>query len=76
MVEDIFQIQIKSLILPLIVSNNYKVLQIQHNLIEQGILVGAIRQPTVKKALLRVILKLDIKVSKMKYLLKQINVSL
>jgi len=52
-------IETKSLILPIIIGDNKKVLNIQSNLISLGYIVGAIRQPTVNKAILRVILKLD-----------------
>ena len=50
----------KSLILPIEINNNKKVLELQKELIAQGYIIGAIRQPTVQKAILRVILKLDI----------------
>ena len=35
-------------------------MQIQQKLIEKGYLVGAIRQPTVSKAILRVIIRVDV----------------
>jgi len=57
----ILGIKTKSLILPIEIGDNKKVLELQQNLIKKGYLVGAIRQPTVKKAILRVILRLDIK---------------
>jgi 8-amino-7-oxononanoate synthase len=46
--------------LPIPINDNKEVLEIQNKLIKKNILVGAIRQPTVKKAILRIILKLDI----------------
>ena len=55
------EIKTKSLIVPIIINNNKKVLDIQRNLLLKEFLVGAIRQPTVRQALLRLILKLDIK---------------
>jgi 8-amino-7-oxononanoate synthase len=59
-VKDILGIKIQSLILPITIANNEKVIKLQKQLIDDGYIVGAIRQPTVKKAILRVILKLDI----------------
>jgi len=59
-VKDILNIEVKSLILPIEINNNTKVLQLQEVLMEKGFIIGAIRQPTVKKAILRIILKLDI----------------
>lgn len=51
----------KSLIIPILVDDNKKVLKIQNILKKYGFLVGAIRQPTVKKAIIRLIAKIDIK---------------
>ena len=59
-VKDILNIEVKSLILPIEINDNKKVLEIQKTLMQEGFIIGAIRQPTVKKAILRVILKLDI----------------
>lgn len=59
-VTDMLGIKVQSLILPIIISNNKKVIQLQKELIAKGYIVGAIRQPTVKEAIIRVILKLDI----------------
>ena len=49
-----------SLILPIVINDNQKVLDIQNKLKQKGILIGAIRQPTVQKAILRIIIKLDL----------------
>jgi 8-amino-7-oxononanoate synthase len=59
-VKDILNIRTDSLIVPVTVNDNKKVLQIQKELMQQGFIIGAIRQPTVKEAILRVIIKLDI----------------
>lgn len=59
-VDDKIKIQMDSLILPIIINNNTKVLEIQKELITKGYIIGAIRQPTVKQAILRIIIKLDI----------------
>ena len=55
-----------SLILPIEIGDNKKVLEIQSLLENEGFSIGAIRQPTVQKAILRVILKLDIKKEELK----------
>lgn len=69
-VKDILGIKCKSLILPIIIDDNKKVLKIQKELQNQSISVGAIRQPTVKKAIIRIILKLDVKNKELKNVLK------
>lgn len=53
-------IKSKSLIIPILVNDNKKVLEIQNILKEKGFLVGAIRQPTVKNAIIRLIAKTDV----------------
>ncbi len=47
----------ESLILPIKMPNSKRALQIQKSLQEQGFLVGAIRPPTVDRAILRIILR-------------------
>jgi 8-amino-7-oxononanoate synthase len=59
-VNDILGIKVDSLIVPIEINDNKKVLIIQKELQSLGYLVGAIRQPTVKKAIIRMIIKLDI----------------
>jgi 8-amino-7-oxononanoate synthase len=49
-----------SMIVPIVIDDNKKVIEIQNKLLEFGYIVGAIRQPTVKKAIIRLIIKLDI----------------
>ncbi len=61
-VNDVLNIQLHSLILPIIINDNKKVLDIQKDFNKKGFLIGAIRQPTVKRAILRVILKLDVNI--------------
>lgn len=53
-------IQAQSLIVPIEIAHNIKVLEIQKDLLKEGFMVGAIRQPTVKQAIIRVIAKIDI----------------
>ncbi len=51
----------QSLIIPIVIGDNKKVKDIQEILKQNGFLVGAIRQPTVKEAIIRLIAKIDIK---------------
>lgn len=60
LVKKYLDIDAKSLIVPIEIADNKKVIDMQKALIEKGYLVGAIRQPTVKKAIIRMIIKLDI----------------
>ena len=53
-------IKSSSLIIPIIINDNKKVLEIQEILKENNFLIGAIRQPTVKEAIIRLIAKIDI----------------
>ncbi len=69
-VNKILGVQPKSLILPIVIDNNQQVIQIQKELQNKGFMVGAIRQPTVKKAIIRIILKLDVKNKKLKEVLE------
>lgn len=73
LVKDILNIKTDSLIVPIQINDNKKVIQIKDELLKNGFLVGAIRQPTVKNAILRVILKLDIKIKDLKKCLKLIK---
>jgi 8-amino-7-oxononanoate synthase len=69
-VKEYLDIESPSSILPIVINDNKKVLELQKILMEEGFLVGAIRQPTVKEAILRIILKLDIEGNKFVQLLK------
>lgn len=57
---DNLSIESNSLIIPILIKDNKKVLDIQKYLLKNNFIVGAIRQPTVKQAIIRLILKLDI----------------
>lgn len=60
-VRDILGLDLAGLIVPIEIGDNLKVIEIQQSLkSELGISVGAIRQPTVHKAILRIILRLDV----------------
>jgi 8-amino-7-oxononanoate synthase len=54
-IENITNIKSPSLIIPIKQSSNKRVIEIQSELIEEGFLVGAIRQPTVKEPIIRLI---------------------
>ncbi|MDH4944485.1 pyridoxal phosphate-dependent aminotransferase family protein [Sulfurimonas sp. C5] len=57
-VKEILNIEIDGLILPVVIGDNRKVIEIKDKLLAQGYSIGAIRQPTVERAILRVIARL------------------
>jgi len=59
-INDILGIIPSSLIIPIDIGDNKKVLSIQKDLKQKGFLVGAIRQPTVSSAIIRLIAKIDV----------------
>ena len=60
-VKDVLRMDIDGLIVPIEIGDNIKVMELQKSLKEElGILVGAIRQPTVSRAIIRLIARLDI----------------
>ncbi len=59
-VEEVFGVEVKGLIVPILVKDNRRVMAIQKELLEQNILVGAIRQPTVPSAIIRFIARLGL----------------
>lgn len=59
-IKEILDIDSKSLIIPIDIGDNKKVKDIQATLKEKNFLVGAIRQPTVSSAIIRLIAKIDI----------------
>ena len=58
--DEIFNQEIDGLIVALPVGDNREVVRIQAELLEEGYLVGAIRQPTVKEAIIRMIFRLGV----------------
>ena len=60
-VKEVLHVEIKGLIVPLQINDNTKVMAIQKTLLEEGLLVGAIRQPTVPSAIIRFIARLGLK---------------
>lgn len=72
------EIKSESLIIPILIGDNKKVKDIQEILKQKGYLVGAIRQPTVKDAIIRLIAKIDIDkniLTNVCRLLKDLNVN-
>ncbi|MEA1915455.1 MAG: pyridoxal phosphate-dependent aminotransferase family protein, partial [Campylobacterota bacterium] len=72
-IKEVFDLDAHSLIVPIVVDDNTKVIDIQNELIQNGYLLGAIRQPTVKKAIIRLIAKIDIEVLQLKKVALQIK---
>ncbi len=64
-IKENLKINASSLIVPIPIGDNQKVLHIQKQLQKLGFAVGAIRQPTVKKAIIRLIAKIDIEEEKL-----------
>lgn len=71
-VKEILDIDIASLIVPIVVGDNKKVLQIKQMLLEEGFIIGAIRQPTVSSAILRIIARVEYDEETFKTLCKKI----
>ncbi len=60
-VKDVLGIAMDGLIVPIEIGDNVRVMELQKSLKEElDILVGAIRQPTVERAIIRLIARLDI----------------
>ena len=57
-IKEILDIEIDGLIVPVLINDNKKVLEIKNQLLEDGHAIGGIRQPTVPYAILRVIARL------------------
>ncbi|MCP4969729.1 MAG: pyridoxal phosphate-dependent aminotransferase family protein [Arcobacter sp.] len=67
---DNLNIKSNSLIIPIEIADNKKVISIQKELENSGFLVGAIRQPTVKNAIVRLIAKIDVKADELEKVCK------
>jgi 8-amino-7-oxononanoate synthase len=57
-IKEYFNVQFDGLIVPLVIGDNTKVMAIKEELLVQGFAVGAIRQPTVARAIIRLIARL------------------
>ncbi len=73
MVQKELGIRCESLIFPMEMSDNEKTQWMQKGLMAQGYLVGAIRQPTVKTPMMRVILNLAVSTKKIRHALALIE---
>lgn len=73
-VREMLGIDVAGLIVPVEIGDNREVIRIQEELKnELGVLVGAIRQPTVKKAIIRLIARLDIGEDVLRSVCKRLN---
>jgi 8-amino-7-oxononanoate synthase len=60
-IQEMLGISVDGLIVSIEIGDNHTVMEIQSSLKEEmGVLVGAIRQPTVKRAIIRLIARLDV----------------
>jgi 8-amino-7-oxononanoate synthase len=75
-VKEIFGIEVGGLIVPIKVGDNRKVMAIQKELLDEKILVGAIRQPTVPSAIIRFIARLGADEASFRSVCERINRSL
>jgi 8-amino-7-oxononanoate synthase len=73
MVKKFLGIVCKSLIVPMDMPTNKHTQFIQKGLMEEGYLVGAIRQPTVTTPIIRVILNINVSEKKIKHVLALIS---
>jgi len=72
-VREIFDIEIESQILPIEIGSNEKVIKIRDELLDRGYIVGAIREPTVQRAIIRVIPRVGESIESLKELLRLIK---
>ncbi len=56
---ELLYVSTPSLIIPIVLGDNKKVLHVRDELRREGFMIGAIRQPTVEKAILRIIARID-----------------
>ncbi len=71
-VQEILGLTCKGLIVPVEIGDNRRVMQIQSTMLEQGVIVGAIRQPTVDRAIIRLIARLGVDDERFESALKQL----
>ena len=75
-VKETFGVEIEGLIIPIEIADNRKVIEIQTSLLNEEILVGAIRQPTVPSAIIRFIARLGVSDDAFKAYCLQIKVAI
>ncbi len=73
LISDILSIESHSLILPIAQGSNSRAIEVQRELMKMGYLVGAIRQPTVDRPILRVIPRVGVSARDIAKLLEYIN---
>ena len=73
MAEKIFGIKLLSPILKIDVESSSEAMHLKQFTKEEGFLIGAIRPPTVKKAMLRIILRANVPIKKIEYILQSIK---
>lgn len=73
MVQQEFGVRLQSLIFPIEMPNIEKTMFMQQGMMSQGYLIGAIRPPTVKKPILRVILTLGVPMAETRHALALIH---
>jgi 8-amino-7-oxononanoate synthase len=73
LVKEELEIDMPGLIVPIVIGDNRKVLDIQDSLKQIGYLVGAIREPTVNSAIIRLIAKIDINEQDLRAVCKKLN---
>ncbi|MCD6258105.1 MAG: aminotransferase class I/II-fold pyridoxal phosphate-dependent enzyme [Helicobacteraceae bacterium] len=66
-------IQTQSLIIPIVVADNKKVMLIKEKLLAKGYSIGAIRQPTVEKAIIRLIARVGHSETSLRQLCQEIK---
>ncbi len=74
-VRETFGLDIPGLIVPVVIDDNVKVIEIRDQLLKEGILVGAIRQPTVPKAIMRLIARVNVDIGLLREACVAIDVS-
>jgi 8-amino-7-oxononanoate synthase len=72
-VKEYLDLTCKGLIFPLPIGDNRRVVAIQKELLHANVLVGAIRQPTVDRAIIRLIARLGVGKSDFKAVLQQLQ---
>ena len=73
LVKDISGIDMPALILPIPIGDNKKVIEIKQELQQRGFAIGAIREPTVPRAILRIIARLGEDIESFEELLKALR---
>jgi len=72
-VRQMLEMECESLIVPIVMPDNASTLAMQEELMEDGYLVGAIRQPTVNKPIMRVIVNVGVGMKKIIHVLALIR---